>query len=66
MPQATVTRDDEVMVLIEKEQLYWLGIGFVDAHLLTAVRLTLGVLLWTRDRRLQQAASQVGLSADLN
>ena len=65
LPQATVASDDEVMMLIEREQLYGLGIGFVDAHLLAAVRLTPGALLWTRDRRLRQAATRLGLSSDL-
>ncbi len=65
LPQATVASDDEVMMLIEQEQLYGLGIGFVDAHLLAAARLTPGTLLWTRDRRLRQAATRLGLSADL-
>ena len=65
LPQATVASDDEVMMLIEREQLYGLGIGFVDAHLLAAVRLTPGALLWTRDRRLWQAATRLGLSSDL-
>jgi hypothetical protein len=66
LPQATVASDDEVMMLIEREELYGIGIGFVDAHLLTAARLTLGALLWTRDRRLRQAATQLGLSAGLS
>ena len=65
LPQATLASDDEVMMLIEREQLYGLGIGFVDAHLLAAVRLTSGALLWTRDRRLRQAATRLGLSSDL-
>ena len=63
--QASVASDDEVMMLIEREQLYGLGIGFVDAHLLAAARLTPGTLLWTRDRRLRQAAMRLGLSSDL-
>jgi predicted nucleic acid-binding protein len=65
LPQANVAADDEVMMLIEREQLYGLGIGFADAHLLAAVRLTPGALLWTRDRRLRQAAARLGLSSDL-
>ena len=65
LPQAIVASYDEVMMLIEREQLYGLGIGFVDAHLLAAARLTPGTLLWTRDRRLRQAATRLGLSADL-
>lgn len=64
LPQAAIASDDEVMVLIEREQLYGLGIGYVDAHLLAAARLTSGALLWTRDRRLRQAAMQLGLSAN--
>lgn len=66
LPQAIVASDDEVMMLIEREQLYGLGIGFVDAHLLAAARLSAGALLWTRDRRLRQAATQLGLSANLS
>jgi len=65
LPQATVASDDEVMMLIEQEQLYGLGIGFFAAHILAAARLTPGTLLWTRDRRLRQAATRLGLSADL-
>ena len=65
LPQAIAASYDEVMMLIEREQLYGLGIGFVDAHLLAAARLTPGTLLWTRDRRLRQAATRLGLSADL-
>ena len=63
--RAAGASDAEVMILIEREQLYGLGIGFVDAHLLAAVRLTNGALLWTRDRRLRQAATLLGLSADV-
>jgi predicted nucleic acid-binding protein len=55
--QATVASDDEVMTLLQREQLYGLGIGFVDAHLFASVRLAPEVLLWTRDRRLRQAAT---------
>ena len=66
LPQATVASDDEVMMLIEREQLYGLGIGFVDAHLLAGLRLTPAALLWTRDRRLRQAATQLWLSAGLS
>ncbi len=65
LPQAIVASYDEVIMLIEREQLYGLGIGFVDAHLLAAARLTPGTLLWTRDRRLRQAATRLGHSADL-
>jgi predicted nucleic acid-binding protein len=65
LPQAIVASDNEVMMLIEGERLYGIGIGYVDAHLLAAARLTSGALIWTRDRRLRQAAGQLGLSANL-
>lgn len=65
LPQAIVASDNEVMMLIEGERLYGIGIGYVDAHLLAAARLTPDTLIWTRDRRLRQAAGQLGRSANL-
>ncbi|KLK91847.1 ribonuclease [Microvirga vignae] len=65
LPQATVARDDEALIFIETRKLYGIGIGYVDAHLLTAAQLTPGVTIWTRDRRLREASMQLQLSADL-
>jgi len=62
LPQATVASDDEVLHFIDRRALFGLGIGYVDAHLLAAVLLTLGAKLWTRDKRLQAAATQLGLA----
>ena len=39
------------------------GIGFLDAHLLAAARLTPGTRLWTRDRRLREIAVAFDLCA---
>jgi predicted nucleic acid-binding protein len=66
LPQATLASDDEVLMLIERGKLYGIGIGYVDAHLLAAARLTAGTLIWTRDRRLRQASARLGLSANLS
>lgn len=63
LPQATVASDEEVLHFIDREGLFGLGIGYVDAHLLAAVRLTPGAQLWTRDRRLLVAATQLSLAA---
>lgn len=63
LPTATVAADSEVSQLIEDETLHGLGIGYVDAHLLAAVRLTPGTALWTRDRRLHSVAERLGLAA---
>lgn len=58
---AKVASDEEVLSLIEAEQLFGLGIGYVDAHLLAAALLT-GAGLWTRDKRLTAAGTRLGLA----
>lgn len=65
LPKANVARDDEVMSLIDKEGLSGIGIGYIDAHLLAATRLTVDAMFWTRDRRLLAAAEKLSLSARL-
>ncbi len=62
LPQATVATDDEVLTLIGKRQLFGLGIGYVDAHLLAATALTPATRLWSRDKRLALVAAQHGLA----
>ena len=66
LPQATSASHLEVLQFIDREALYGRGIGYVDAHLLAAARLTAGSKLWTRDRRLQVVAGQLGLAAALS
>jgi predicted nucleic acid-binding protein len=63
LPQAIVASDEEVYHFIDRQALFGLGIGYVDAHLLAAVRLTAAASLWTRDRRLQRVAAKLGLAA---
>jgi predicted nucleic acid-binding protein len=63
LPQAVLAHDEEVLRFIDQHTLYGLGIGYVDAHLLTSVRLTADGSLWTRDKRLHGIAKQLGLSA---
>jgi predicted nucleic acid-binding protein len=64
LPQATVATHEEVMTLINRHQLYGLGIGYVDAQLLAATQLTADAALWTADRRLVAAALRVGCAID--
>jgi hypothetical protein len=45
-----------------REALFGLGIGYADAHLLAATRLTPGTRLWGRDRRLAAAAARLQLN----
>jgi predicted nucleic acid-binding protein len=63
LPQAVVASDREVWQFIERNALFGLGIGYVDAHLLAAVRLTAGAGLWTHDKRLSGVAERLGLAA---
>jgi predicted nucleic acid-binding protein/Arc/MetJ family transcription regulator len=66
LPQAIVASDAEVLRLIDRQALFGRGIGYVDAHLLAAALLSAGSKLWTRNRRLQAVAAQLGLAAALS
>jgi predicted nucleic acid-binding protein len=63
LPQAISASHREVLQFVDREALFGRGIGYVDAHLLAAARLTVGTRLWTRDRRLQAVAVQLDLAA---
>jgi predicted nucleic acid-binding protein len=65
LPQAIVATHPEVMRLIDEQALFGLGIGYVDAHLLAAVRLTQDASLWTRDKQLITAGQRLGVAAFL-
>jgi predicted nucleic acid-binding protein len=66
LPQAPVASDQEVLRFIELHELFGLGIGYVDAHLLAAVRLSAGSSLWTRDKRLLAIAVHLGTASDFD
>lgn len=65
LPKAKMADDNEVLRFIDQHRLYGIGIGYIDTHLLAAVRLSPGASLWTLDKRLLAAANQLGLSANL-
>jgi predicted nucleic acid-binding protein len=60
LPTAAIAESDEVLGFIERHSLHGKGIGYVDVHLLASVALTQGASLWTRDKRLQAAADDLG------
>lgn len=62
LPMLRAAANDEVMAFVERMKLFGRGIGLVDAHLLAALRLAPGNLIWTRDRRLAEAAATLGLA----
>ena len=65
LPHASVATDTEVLHFIARHALSGRGIGYIDAHLLAAVKLTAGAELWTKDKRLHDAAIQLGLALTL-
>ena len=58
--------DQGVRHLVEERRLWGRGLSPVDAALLASVVVTPGVALWTRDKRLRQAARDVGVLANLD
>jgi predicted nucleic acid-binding protein len=62
LPRSPVADHDEVLGFVHSNGLWGLGIGYVDVHLLAAVRLAPGSALWTRDKRLLAASSRLGLA----
>jgi predicted nucleic acid-binding protein len=65
LPATLVATDEEAMRFIAQQNLYGAGIGYIDVHLLAAVRLTPDARLWTRDKRLLAATTRLGLAASM-
>ena len=61
LPRAQVATEEEAISFIERHALYGRGVGYIDVHLLAAVRLTAGAVLWTSDRRLHAVADALGV-----
>ena len=62
LPATQTATDDEVLTFIERKRLIGRGIGIVDAHLLASVALSTPARLWTRDRQLKAAATELKLA----
>jgi len=61
LPAMPVSTDKEVLFFIEQHGLMGRGIGYVDVHLLASARLG-GARLWTRDKRLNAVAAELGVA----
>ena len=57
LPASPTASDVEVLQLIETRQLHGTGLSLVDTHLLASALIGADVRIWTRDRRLADAAS---------
>lgn len=65
LPRAPIATPEETFFLIERENLFNRGIGYVDTSLLASARLQPGVTIWTRDKRLKKVADELNLGAVL-
>lgn len=61
LPRAPVVTHEEVISFVERHNLAGVGIGWIDAHLLTSARLE-QLELWTRDAQLRRAALRIGVA----
>ncbi len=62
LPRIASAYDREVLDFVSLHHLFGTGIGYVDAHLLVSVKLAMGTLLWTRDKRLKSIAEKLSLA----
>ena len=61
LPIAPELESAEVLAFVKHRNLARRGVGWVDAHLLASA-LVLPGLLWTADRRLKEAAAELGIA----
>ena len=64
LPQAIIATDGEVMHLIDSNSLHGKGIGYIDAHLLAAAKLSKATI-WTRDKALLKISKSLHLATSL-
>lgn len=61
LPKIQAAMDDEVFLLIENRNLFGIGLGFIDAHLISSA-LIHNVKIWTRDKSLLKVAIELNIS----
>ena len=62
LPRAPLASHSEVIDFIEARRLMGRGIGYIDVHLLASAMLDDSTKLWTVDRRLHNAAVELGIA----
>ncbi len=62
LPAAPTATNPEVLALIDRRALMGRGIGYIDVHLLASAALSDFGRLWTRDRSLAAAATEMELA----
>ena len=62
LPGVPALRDDDVIRFVDVRRLMGKGLGWVDVHLLAAAVVS-RERLWTKDRRLSDAAARLGVAS---
>jgi predicted nucleic acid-binding protein len=60
LPSAAVAGPAEALMLIDRHHLQGRGIGYVDLHLLASALISNHCTLWSRDKRLNGIAAELG------
>jgi hypothetical protein len=63
LPQATLAQHEEVLQFIELNHLMGKRLGYIDVHLSASALLT-RVLMWSYDKRLNEANAMLGIRYD--
>lgn len=61
LPMTPMATQLEMRVLVERQRLFGLGLGWIDIGLLASARLG-GARLWTKDKALRQAARALNVA----
>ncbi|BBK45076.1 ribonuclease [Allostella vacuolata] len=61
LPHVADVNAEDALRFIDAHRLMGRGLGYVDVHLLATASSTPTVFLWTRDRRLAEAADTLGV-----
>jgi predicted nucleic acid-binding protein len=60
LPQLTTAGDEEVLFFLERHLVFGKGIGYIDAHLLTAAMID-NCKIWTTDKRMALIATRLNI-----
>ena len=63
LPHVPVAGTEELFELLELRRLYRRGIGITDLHLAASALFDRSIKIWTRDRRLDEIAHELGIRA---
>jgi predicted nucleic acid-binding protein len=62
IPAVAIVADDDFFVFLHDQRLMGSGLSFVDLHLLASISATKSARLWSRDKRLNARAEEMGFA----